>query len=425
MERMVPSPLILRVVGCALSVLAGLAATWLTAHGLRERRHLTEAPPAIPRDAALRAFETERVIARALGMTRSAEGDAPLTPRTGGQGSWTLQVPVAARECVAVIAAVYGHHVPVALALQSVTDDPSHIATDSSEPLTLERTDGGLVLQVQWCQAEERPRNAVLETRGIAMGASPRPLTGMVHYGVFRAPWNTVGGPMRLRRGTPRAWALRQFPPEYAVEEGNRSIPSDGRLLGVPIPIHTWGARLIPGTEATYRALYTLVQADSSHAVNPRVDASHVPGDPWESGLPNNFSELYATLRGNLPAPRLHEPVFDTGSERRRVLAVLDTERLGAPCILLHFTRLLFLHGAALRRHDASTGSTGVALSSQENTALDRHCPARGVSVYSVAETDQEAWLLRVFALPAPAMPEGTVVGAEGRGQRHRRHRRR
>ncbi len=174
----------------------------------------------------MRAFEEERALALSLGMTRSEEGDDALTRRTDIEGTWTLRVPVAARECVAVIAAVYGHHAPTALALQSVTDSAARIAADSSEPLTVERTDGGLVLQVQWCQAEERPRNAVLETRAIAVGPFAQPLTGTVHHAVFRAPWNVVGGPTRLRRGTPRAWALRQFPAAYAEEAARRFVPA-------------------------------------------------------------------------------------------------------------------------------------------------------------------------------------------------------
>ncbi|MFO0604467.1 MAG: hypothetical protein U0324_14900 [Polyangiales bacterium] len=421
------SPVVLRALGFGASAVAGVVAAWLTAQGLRARRHLTEPPPAITRDAAMRAFDEERAVARSLGMTRSAEGDASLERRSDSQGMWSLRVPVDARECVAVIAAVYGHHAPMALALQSVTDDASRIAADSSEPITVERTDGGLVLQVQWCQAEERPRSAVLETRAIASGAFPQPLTGTVHYAVFRAPWNVVGGPMRLRRGTPRAWALRQFPSAYAAEEGERAIPTGATALGVPVPLRTQSARLIPGNAATYRALYERVRGAGTEAVNPRVDASLLPGDPWESGLPSNFTELYASLKGDGPGPRLHEPMFDAGSGRRRLLAAVDVGALGAPCVALHFTRLLFLHGASLRRHEAAgEGAAGTELAAQENAVVDRRCPAEGVSLYSVAEGDQEEWLLRVFALPAPVAAgagAGAATGAEERGRR--RHRRR
>jgi len=421
------SPVLFRALGFGASAVAGVVAAWLTAQGLRARRHLTEPPPAITREAAMRAFDEERAVARSLGMTRSAEGDAPLERRSDAQGTWSLRVPVDARECVAVIAAVYGHHAPAALALQSVTDDASRIAADSSEPITAERTDGGLVLQVQWCQAEERPRSAVLETRAIASGAFPQPLTGTVHYAVFRAPWNAVGGPMRLLRGTPRAWALRQFPPAYAVEEGDRAIPAGATALGVAVPIRTQSARLIPGNAATYRALYERVRGAGAAAVNPRVDASQLPGDPWESGLPSNFTELYTSLKGDGPGPRLHEPLFDAGGGRRRVLAAVDVGALGAPCVALHFTRLLFLHGASLRRHDAGdAGAAGTELAAQENAVVDRRCPAGGVSLYSVAEGDQEAWLLRVFALPAPAAVgtgAGAATGAEESGRWRRRRR--
>ena len=411
----------LRGFGLAASAVAGALAAWLTASALRERAHQRAAPPAIGREAAMRAFEEERALALSLGMTRSEEGDTALTRRTDIEGTWTLRVPVAARECVAVIAAVYGHHAPTALALQSVTDSSARIAADSSEPITVERTDGGVVLQVQWCQAEERPRNAVLETRAVALGPFAQPLAGTVHHAVFRAPWNVVGGPTRLRRGTPRAWALRQFPAAYAEEAAQRWVPADARPLGVAVPIRVQGARLIPGSAATYRALYARVKGRGEAAVNPRVDGSQVPGDPWEMGLPSNFTELYAALRGDVAGQRLQDPLFDAEpGRRRRVLAAVDIGRLGASCVALHFTRLLFLHGAALRRHGPDVDDVGVDLPPSENSVLDRVCPAAGVALYSVAEGDQEDWALRVYALPEPAAPAAPTGAAEPRRRRHR-----
>lgn len=427
-------PPLARALGLLGSALAGAAAAWVTAHGLRARRHLTEPPPAIARAATDRAFAAESALAESLGMTRGEAGEAPVLPRTDALGVWTLRVPVAARECVAVIAAVYGHHAPTALALQSVTDDPSRIATAPAEPITVDAAGGGVVTQVQWCQAEERPRQAVLETRAIAEGAFPRPLTGTVRYAVFRGSWSAVGGVAALRRGAPRAWVLRQFPPEYAVAEGDRAIPPGASPLGVAVPLRTQAARLIPGHAGTYRALYAMVKGRGTAAVNPRVDAAQLPGDPWESGLPNNFRELFDGLRGEAPAPRLHEPLFDGSDGRRRVLAVLDTGALGRGCVALHFTRLLFLHGATLRRHDAGGGDT--ELTPQANAVVDRRCPAAGVSLYSAPEGDREDWLLRVFALPEAPEAAGTATataaesGAEptpasGETPARRRHRRR
>jgi hypothetical protein len=412
----------LRFAGFGVSAVAGVLTAWLTASALRERPHERAAPPAITREAALRAFDEERALALSLGMTRGEEGDAALTRRTDIEGTWTLRVPLAARECVAVIAAVYGHHAPTALALQSVTDSSARIAGDSSEPITVERTEGAVVLQVQWCQAEERPRNAVLETRAIAVGPFAQPLVGTVHYAVFRAPWNVVGGPTRLRRGTPRAWALRQFPPTYAEEAALRFVPAGARPLGPPVPIRVQGARLIPGSATTYRALYERVKGRGAAPVNPRVDGSLVPGDPWEMGLPSNFTELYASLRGDGAGQRLQDPLFDAEpGRRRRVLAAVDAGGLGASCVALHFTRLLFLHGASLRRHGPDVGDVGADLTASENAVVDRICPAAGVALYSVAEGDQEDWLLRVYGLPDPVSPAAPGAPAEPR-RRRRRH---
>jgi len=132
--------------------------------------------------------------------------------------------------------------------------------------------------------------------------------------------------------------------------------------------------------------------------------------------------ELYAALRGDVAGQRLQDPLFEPEpGRRRRVLAAVDVGRLGAPCVALHFTRLLFLHGAALRRHGPDVGDDGVDLPPSENAVVDRRCPASGVALYSVAEGDQEDWVLRVYALPEPAAPAAPTGEAAPR-RRRRRH---
>jgi hypothetical protein len=79
-----------------------------------------------------------------------------------------------------------------------------------------------------------------------------------------------------------------------------------------------------------------------------------------------------------------------------------------------------------IERRAGDADAAGTELAAQENAVVDRRCPAEGVSLYSVAEGDQEEWLLRVFALPAPVAEAGAgaATGAEVSGRRHRRRRR-
>ena len=418
-------------VGAALSVVAGLAAGGLTAHTLRVRR-ATEAPPSVSREAAMAAFEGERNEALALHMALVAEGDAPLAKYGAVGGSWSKRVTVRAGECVAVIATAFNHHRPVAVAWQGLSDDNQHIATGVSPPLSVTRTDG-LVAQAQWCDAEDHTRVAVFESRALTEQVFDRPLVGTAHFAIYRGTWARVGGFTRLTRGAFASQGLRFFPPQAAVDESNAFVPPGVTMVGVPVPMRVDGARLIPSDEATYRVLYERVRGPGDRVVNPRIDGVRPQGEPWGTGLPENLMGLYESMRGERPGPPLHDPVFEAGGVRRRVLAVIDTGRLRAPCVTLMFTRLLFLHGAALWRHDGAPGDAGVPLDARENTVLDRRCPAHGTSVYAVDERDQEEWLLRVFAdpLPAPVAPAVDATGpaadepaSHGRRRHGRRHRR-
>jgi hypothetical protein len=393
------------IVGVTLSLLAGIAAANVTARVLR-KRHVQEIAPSISRAAAMRAFDAERALAVSMRMTMSEERDAPVVAMGSLHGSWSTRVEINALECVAVIATAYGNFVPRVMALQAITDDATRMAAGLGEPLTSTDAQGGLVTQVQWCSHEAWPRQAVLELRPLTERVFPTPLTGTVHYAIFRGSWRTVGGITALRRGTPRSSAIRQFPPHYAFEASTAHLPSEGRLVGVPLPLHTESARLIPANEATYRALITRVRGTSLDAVNPRVDPTREPGEPWGTGLPQNLMGTYREILGDVEAVRVHAPVYDNGDGHfRRVLAVIDTDRLQASCAAVVLTRLLYMHGASARKHTTALTDQGTELPSTENVVTDRVCPARGTVIYTVDEHDQEDWLLRVFALPPPPLP--------------------
>lgn len=413
----------MRVVGVGLSVAAGLAAGGLTAHTLRVRR-ATEAPPSIERAAAMRAFEGERAVAAGLRMTLAEEGDAPVEKQGAVGGTWSRRVQVGARECVAVIATTYGNHAPVALALQSLSDDDTRIAAGMTRPLSLTRADGGLVAQAQWCDAEAHPRVAVFETRALTERVFDRPLTAAVHFAIYRAPWEVVGGPARLLRGELGGWAMRQMPPRFALDESAAHLPAGGQLVGVPVPVRPDGARLLPANADTYRVLYERVRGASDAVVNPRIDPSRPAGDPWGTGLPVDLLGVYRALRGEREGPRLHDPVFEVAGARRRVLAVVDTRRLGAPCVTLMLTRVLYGHEAVVWRHGATPGDPGVRLPARENSVLDRHCLADAVVVYSVDDCDQEEWVLRVFAHAPPEAPAAPIAvpAVEAPPEAPRRH---
>lgn len=413
-----------------LSVIAGLGAGTLTATTLRVRR-ATEAPPEIDRAAVMRAFEAERAVATGLHFALAEEAQAPAEKSGAIGGVWSHRLSIGARECVAVIATTYGNHRPVALALQARSDDDLHISTGMIAPLSLTRADDGLVAQVQWCEAEAHTRVAVFETMALTSRVFERPLTATVHFAVYRAPWDAVGGTPRLRRGALASWALRQFPPAYALDESRAHIPVDGRLLGVPVPIRPDGARLLPANGATYESLYERVRSGRDVVVNPRIDPSRPLDEPWGTGLPVDLTGLYQRLRGDRDSTAPADPVFAVADRHRRVLAVVDAAHLGSPCVALMFTRVFYEHRAAVWRHEPVATDEGRRLEALENSVVDRQCPARGIAIYSVDDRDQEDWILRVFALPPPtgtvaAAPVASAEDAQEPSQHHgtpRRHR--
>jgi hypothetical protein len=385
----------LRVLGLSISLVVAMFASLFVAYGMRARL-----PPlplrAIGRAEALAAFEGERQLATQLGMTLAEEGEAPVT-LVDGVGVWRRPIALGARECVAVIVAAYGYQSPRAVAVQDLAADSSRITTYPLAPLSVHRGGEGLVAQTQWCNWDAQPRVAVAETRGADTLMDSPFHDGVLHYAVYRGPWDRVGGPIALTRGELSAAGLASLGPEPAVLAAQSQVPPGARSLGAAIDLTMGGARLLPANATTYQRLYDAVRGDLDVGVNPRVDPFVPPGDRWGLGLPVDFREVTGRALRGARQPPPHDAVIEVGENRfRRVLLVVDLGRLGASCATLMFTRLVVAQGAALTRHHGA--DPGVDLPARGNVVIDRQCPASGVAIYAASDSDQETYRLNVYA---------------------------
>lgn len=423
----------LQIFGAAASVIFGLVVFAFVS--TLTRVHL---PPEDVREVtkplADQALDAERPAATEIGMTLAEEGEAQLQV-TADTGLWTQPIQLHARECVAVIAAVYGGRSPRALALQSVPPDNGRIAWSPVAPLAVTRSEGQVAAQVQWCEWEAHARTIVLETRSLLESSDYYTLPGKVHFAIYRGAWDRVGGFSRLRRGTFSSDALGAFPAEAAQSEIAGLVPAVARPLGGPIALTLDGARLIPTSAETYRALYERVRGDLETGVNPRVDPSQPPGVPWMTGLPLNLRELQGSLLDGHPLPSVQDAVIEAGPNTfRRTLAVIDRGRLGARCVTLVFTRALFGHAPNVRRYTPDRSERPVELESVGASARDTVCPAQGIALYTVPDTQQNPYTLRMYAQPESAReinaradgtpPESDEDATDERRSRHRRTRR-
>lgn len=387
----------MRALGLLISLMGAVFVFGAVAFGTRTRLPLPPLRVIAPAEAQA-AFDVERAAATQLGMTLAEEGEEAVTA-VNALGVWRRPVALGARECVAVIVAVRGYQAPRALALQGAGSDSSRITYHPVRPLSLHQGNEGLAAQVQWCNWEPKPAMAVAETRSLDGDLSSPYRDAVLHYAVYRAPWDRVGGPLALNRGELSARALADLGPDPAMLATASMVPATARSLGAPIDITMAGARLVPANATTYRRLYEAVRGRLTEPVNPRVDPFVPPGDRWGLGLPVNTREVTAGVLRGAAAPPLHDAVLEIGENRfRRVLAVVDRGRLGASCVRLMFTRLVVGLGATVYRYDEADPDVGAALAAQRNVASDLACPASGVAVYAVDDTDQEPYRLSVFA---------------------------
>ena len=421
-----------------ISIVIGFTVAWQSGrHWLFSGRYR---PVAIPSFLAEEAFERERAEATALGMVLAEElEEAPAVH--SGYAWWSHGLEVAPRECVAVIATTSGHLVPSRLGLLPPRDGGSPIALVSQNP-------DGLVAHVQWCELEGRTLSIELQLRQPSEYEYGDGGAGTLRVAVYRGAWNRVGGPMRLTRGTIRANAFNGAPPSLAVEAARRLAPRNGTPLGPFYDIgFASGARLIPFGLDTYALLYVAGANDAGVRVNPAVDRSeHDGGAGFPASSRQGFHIAYYAMNVTAPpdasvaelnallaagrtptfetlragvdagaAPPSHLPVAGSNYDFVRVLAVVDPAQLGADCIALTFTRLVFGERAAVSQLMVDPLRAALPLPSVENVATDTVCPTTASSprMYTVPRSDQAIYRFQAYALHLATGADASSVATD------------
>lgn len=383
--------------------------------------------PAIERSAARRAIDSERAVVQRMGMTVAGEGEGRLT---GREGTWTLPLQVGARECVAVIVATYGHHVPERAWIDGGSVDvasASIFSLDANADVRAVGDASGLTLHVQHCGWAPEQLRVAVRTRAHDT-FSVTPTDGSLAYAVYRVPWDRIDGVAGLTRGRVTEAGMRRLGSEPARAQTLRAVPAGETLFGPTVTILAGAARLIPANEANQRLLRGAISAQAGETVNPNIDLSAVEGDTWQI----TAAPLDPALSADAMFARMM-PTHDAVIELRdnvfvRVLAVVDRAALGRRCVTLLFSRDRYGYAAEVSRFVPS-GRALASLARRGNVALDRVCPATGTEIYVVPDSDQESYRLQASspdASPtAPATegsPEAVAPNVKPPSGRHRRH---
>ena len=378
-----------RTVGGIFSAAMGALVALIFAFGTAERRY-EERGGVIDAAPVREAMAREGALATQLGMTLQAQGDGALTER-GSQGWWSMPLTIGPEECVAVVVGVDGAQRLGQLAIQATNRAPDEVAT---EAMARASNGGGLVAHAQWCERAAVPRRVVALSERV-IGQSQRAVRSTLRWAVYRGPWATVGGPVRLNRGRLRSESLAALGDDLPAREARALFPADAAPLGAPMPLTMGLARLVPSDERTYGARIRASRGDANPPVNPRIDPTPVGGVPWVTGLPLDFGGLRAA-QGADPSLAVHDPVVDLGlNDFRRVLAVVDRARLGVPCARVALVRQRYAHAARVEALDAD--GTRHPLPNQENLSVDARCPAAGPTVYLAPASDHDAWTLHAL----------------------------
>lgn len=376
----------LRLAGGIFSAAMGAFAWLIVGMGMAERTYV-ETGGVIDGAAVRAAMAREGEVATRLGMRLAAQGEARVEEH-GSRGAWSMPLPFAANECVAVVVGVEGRHRVAQLAIQG----GARVDEVSAEAMAQGSTGGGLVAHVQWCERGAVPRNVVALSDRVASMSQRNDAT--LRWAVYRGSWDAVGGPTRLTRGRFRSEALAALGDDLAAREAAPLLPQDAQPLAAPIYLAMGAARLLPSDGRTYAALVRASQRNDNPRVNPRIDATVAPGAPWPTGLPLDFGGARMAA-GADPALAVHDAVVDLGrNDFRRVLAVVDRARLGVPCARIALVRNRFAHGARVTAMD-ETGARR-AIEARENVAIDAACPA-GVTLYLAPASDHDLWTLHVY----------------------------
>jgi hypothetical protein len=377
-----------RWLGGVLSGLLGVLTALVVAAGAAPRRYV-ERGGLIEGAAVRAAMAAEGAEATRRGMALAAQGDATLTIH-GSTGVWSMPLAFGANECVAVVVGVEGRQRVTRAAIQVSARTEDQISDDA---MAQAGNGGGLVAQVQWCERSAATRRLVVTSDAVASG-SERSAQNTLRWAVHRGPWRTVGGPVRLTRGSLRAEALEGLGDDLAATEARALFPNGVEAVGEAMPATLGFARLIPSDGVTYTALLRASTRGGDRRANPRVDPSTTPGVRWATGLPLDFGDLRARSGTDLSVP-VHDPVVDLGlNDFRRVLAVVDRARLGAPCAGVVLSRQRYAFAARAEALDAD--GTVRQLGHRENVAVDDRCPVSGPTIYLAPSDDHDVWQVQI-----------------------------
>jgi hypothetical protein len=368
-------------IGCiALSVLA--APTLSCALGLAIST--LPAPDPMPREAVLESFAAERAEAERLGFVLERELEAEHEDASTPDRE---ALRVAAGECVAVVAGVWGSQSPGTLALRRA----------GSGDVSRDEATGRRVAHVQWCA--ERAEALEVELARVASDVYEREghRSAGVKIAILRGPSTPIGGLRRLTRGAVPDEELARMT-EHVMDAANARIPAGASRLA-ELSIESFEARLIPEDATMYRELHRAAQNGSSRVVRPRFAPlpDTVPA-AWRPGVvgPRTAEQLRRQARPSDEAGESHPAVGITSDGMQRVLAVIDAARLGVRCADVHWVRHLYGHRAVVRRV-RSDRREATELRAVDNAAFDRLCGGDGTVLYVVSPDDQERYTLRVY----------------------------
>jgi hypothetical protein len=351
------------------SLLGGAALSWCA--GAVFMAVVPSAP--IPPEMAERAMARESAAAVGIGLTPGVREQEEL--RSGDDRE--IPLPMQAGECVAVIAASSGTFV-----VESI------VIADAAGRKLVDAPEGGVARQAQWCAETNATWRATIDVHHTS-GASPN-RHGTLHYAIARGRPTALF--LALNRAVPTAEEARRVPSNRLMAISDRR--SGGRaILGQPIRIASFRARLVPETPATYARLHSLASNGVSTPISPRFDP--LPDDApanWRPSAAAGQPTERRALAGSLATDpsKTHAAVGFVDGEARRVLAVIDPSIL-PHCTTIHFVRMLYGYRAHVVRGDGSE------LSRDHNVAEDRLCPGGRPRAYLALPGDQERYVLRMF----------------------------
>ncbi|MCC7538172.1 MAG: hypothetical protein IT379_18240 [Deltaproteobacteria bacterium] len=337
--------------------------------------------PPIAQAAADASAVREQQHATALGLVLTG-GDPQPVPTRGTVPPF--DVSLAAGECAAYIATAWGR--------QQVEWVAVHDAANDGVELAVDEADSALSAHVQWCV--DRPSTLRFRARVQPRDSGDPEAEGFFQGRLYRGPGVAFGGLEGIRRGTPTLaggrWPRAETLLATATARAGGVAPS-GPDIGIP----TDAAVLVPEDATTYGALHRSAQGTTTDNVSPRV-ALLPPGVPpaWRPSGAMSVASLRALVTP-LPDPGPQFPFLSHGGARR-VLAVIDTARLGVRCAQLRFVRLHLGREARVTRTHPD-GRTSVVLTGARNEAHDPACATAGLAMYSVDDADQESYVLRIY----------------------------